>query len=313
MTIDLAERRAELLRLRENIVRAAGDLAADDEGVGEINTAAGDQHLADHASDLVDLELDQSLGENADNVVAEIDEALARLDAGTYGTAPSAVPRFRRSDWPPSRTRRSAWTTSAARNTVDRVGPPRPAAAPRRSRRLLDERPAAGLERRAPPRGGAGAVGCTARHRRHGDRSRPADEVDRLDAPADRQRGGHDRPIQHSSRQNSGIAFGLFAHSTTAVIVLTRSRSPRCSCSSAAGAASSVAPGRARARDRRQRRQPDRPGAARTRHRLPRLRLWPAFNLADTFIVVGVALLFASFVASDKTSPHLGTAPLSRS
>ena len=86
MTIDLGDRRTELLRLRENIVRAAGDLAADDEGVGEINTAAGDQHLADHASDLVDLELDQSLGENADNVVAEIDEALTRLDAGTYGT-----------------------------------------------------------------------------------------------------------------------------------------------------------------------------------------------------------------------------------
>jgi RNA polymerase-binding transcription factor DksA len=86
MTIDLATRRAELLRLREGIVRAADDLAADDEGAGEINTAAGDQHIADHASDLVDLELDQSLGENADNVVAEIDEALARLDAGTYGT-----------------------------------------------------------------------------------------------------------------------------------------------------------------------------------------------------------------------------------
>ena len=86
MTIDLAERRAELLRLREGIVRAADDLAADDKGVGEINTAAGDQHIADHASDLVDLELDQSLGENADNVVAEIDAALAQLEAGTYGT-----------------------------------------------------------------------------------------------------------------------------------------------------------------------------------------------------------------------------------
>jgi len=86
MTIDLDERRAELLDLRESIVRAAGDLAADDEGVGELNTAAGDQHIADHASDLVDLELDQTLGENADNVVAEIDEALERLDAGTYGT-----------------------------------------------------------------------------------------------------------------------------------------------------------------------------------------------------------------------------------
>jgi DnaK suppressor protein len=86
VTIDLALRRADLLRLRERILRAAADLAADDEGEGEINSAAGDQHLADHASDLVDREVDQSLGENADNVVAEIDEALWRIEAGTYGT-----------------------------------------------------------------------------------------------------------------------------------------------------------------------------------------------------------------------------------
>jgi signal peptidase II len=39
---------------------------------------------------------------------------------------------------------------------------------------------------------------------------------------------------------------------------------------------------------------------------------WPAFNLADTFIVVGVALLFVSFVAADRTSPRVGSAPLSR-
>lgn len=86
MTIDLGLRRAELLRLRERILRAAADLAADEAGEGEINSAAGDQHLADHASDLVDRELDQTLGENADHVVAEIDDALERIEAGTYGT-----------------------------------------------------------------------------------------------------------------------------------------------------------------------------------------------------------------------------------
>ena len=86
MTIDLALRRAELLRLRERILRAAADMAADDEGIGEINSAAGDQHIADHASALVDLELDQSLGENAETVIAEIDEALWRIEGGTYGT-----------------------------------------------------------------------------------------------------------------------------------------------------------------------------------------------------------------------------------
>ena len=85
MSIDLADRRAELVRLRESILRAATDLAADDEGVGEINSAAGDQHIADHASDLLDLEVDLALGENADNVIAEIDGALGRIESGTYG------------------------------------------------------------------------------------------------------------------------------------------------------------------------------------------------------------------------------------
>ena len=85
MTIDLALRLAELLKLRERILRAAADLAEDDKGVGEINSAAGDQHIADHASDLVDLEVDQSLAENAENVIAEIDGALWRIEGGTYG------------------------------------------------------------------------------------------------------------------------------------------------------------------------------------------------------------------------------------
>jgi len=86
MTIDLALRRAELLRLRERVLRAAADLLADEEGESEMNSAAGDQHIADHASDLVDREVDQSLAENAENVVTEIDEALWQIEAGTYGT-----------------------------------------------------------------------------------------------------------------------------------------------------------------------------------------------------------------------------------
>jgi signal peptidase II len=39
---------------------------------------------------------------------------------------------------------------------------------------------------------------------------------------------------------------------------------------------------------------------------------WPAFNLADSFIVVGVGLLFLTFVAADRTSARVGSAPLSR-
>ena len=114
--------------------------------------------------------------------------------------------------------------------------------------------------------------------------------------------------------QNSGIAFGLFADSTTAVIVLT----------AAAVAAMLVFFARTAQR------HPLLPVAlglvigGSVANLIDRVRLghvtdfldfayWPAFNLADTFIVVGVGLLFASFVASDRTSPRLGTAPLSRS
>lgn len=98
MTIELGPRRAELLRLRERILRAAADLDADAEGTGELTTASGDQHLADHASDMVGRELDQSLVENADGVVAEIDEALWRIEEGTYGTCAvcgAAIPEER--------------------------------------------------------------------------------------------------------------------------------------------------------------------------------------------------------------------------
>lgn len=113
--------------------------------------------------------------------------------------------------------------------------------------------------------------------------------------------------------QNTGIAFGLFADSTTAVILLT----------AAAVGAMLVFFGRTAQR------HPVLPIAlglvigGSVSNLIDRVRLghvtdfldfdyWPAFNLADTFIVVGVGLLFASFIAADRTSPHVGTAPLSR-
>ena len=114
--------------------------------------------------------------------------------------------------------------------------------------------------------------------------------------------------------QNTGIAFGLFADSTSAVIALT---------AVAVGAMLVFFAGTAQ-------RHPLVPIAlglvlgGSIANLFDRVRLghvtdfldfeyWPAFNLADTFIVVGVGLLFASFVAADRTSPRVGTAPLSRS
>ena len=117
--------------------------------------------------------------------------------------------------------------------------------------------------------------------------------------------------------QNSGIAFGLFSQATSVVIVLTAlavaldarllrplrqrgtrsSRSRSASCSAAASRTSST--------------------AIRLGHVTDFLdvRYWPAFNLADTFIVVGVAILFAALAGADRQSRRprpLGNSPLSR-
>jgi signal peptidase II len=112
--------------------------------------------------------------------------------------------------------------------------------------------------------------------------------------------------------RNTGIAFGLFSDSTSVVIALT----------AVAIGALLVFFARSGAR------HPLLPVAVglvlggSASNLADRLRLgyvtdfldldyWPAFNLADTFIVVGVGLLFLSFVAADRTSPRVGDAPLS--
>jgi RNA polymerase-binding transcription factor len=86
MTVDVDARRDELRALRARLLTAAEDLVHDDDDDGELNSAGGDQHLADHATDMVDREIDDSLEENADRVIHEIDEALRQLDDGSYGT-----------------------------------------------------------------------------------------------------------------------------------------------------------------------------------------------------------------------------------
>lgn len=114
--------------------------------------------------------------------------------------------------------------------------------------------------------------------------------------------------------RNSGIAFGLFSSWTSIVIVLTL-------VAVAAMVAFFAYSGQ---------RHPMLPVAlgfvlgGSVSNLVDRLRFgyvtdfldvarWPAFNLADTFIVLGVGLLFVSFVVADRTSARVGSAPLSRS
>ena len=86
MTIDLALRRAELLLLRERILQAASRPRGRRPGRGRDQLGRRRPALADHASDLVDREVDQSLGENADNVDRRDRRGAWRIEDGTYGT-----------------------------------------------------------------------------------------------------------------------------------------------------------------------------------------------------------------------------------
>ena len=116
--------------------------------------------------------------------------------------------------------------------------------------------------------------------------------------------------------QNSGIAFGLFPDATAAVIALTTvavvwmlvffaragARHPVLPVALGlllGGSISNLA---------------DRVRLGHVTDFLD-VRYWPAFNLADTFIVVGVAILFAALAGADRR-PHrprpLGSSPLSR-
>ena len=113
--------------------------------------------------------------------------------------------------------------------------------------------------------------------------------------------------------QNSGIAFGLFSDATSIVIVLT------------ALAVGWMVVFFARSGQR----HPVLPVAlgfvlgGSISNLLDRVRLghvtdfldiryWPAFNLADTFIVVGVAILFAELAGADRRPRPLGDSPFSR-
>jgi DnaK suppressor protein len=56
-----------------------------DDEVQEI-AATSDNHLAETATATLGREIDYTLGDNAEQVIAEIDGALNRIEAGTYGT-----------------------------------------------------------------------------------------------------------------------------------------------------------------------------------------------------------------------------------
>ncbi len=88
--IDTDEFRRLLTEERARVVGAIDHLHRDNPGSVEDDTqelATGfDNHPADLATETLDREIDYTLEENSEHVLAAIDVALGKLDAGTYGT-----------------------------------------------------------------------------------------------------------------------------------------------------------------------------------------------------------------------------------
>jgi DnaK suppressor protein len=90
MSIDTERLRTELLQERERVQAAIANLreshpgSLDDE-VEEIS-GGSDNHVGDTATATLGREIDYTLGENSEQVLGEINNALKRIEEGKYGT-----------------------------------------------------------------------------------------------------------------------------------------------------------------------------------------------------------------------------------
>ena len=85
--IDVDHFREALLEERKRILAAIENLHDESPRAGEEAAVETwiDDHLAESASETLDREIDSTLEENSEHVLAEIDRALARIDEGTFG------------------------------------------------------------------------------------------------------------------------------------------------------------------------------------------------------------------------------------
>ncbi len=89
-TVDTERFRAVLVEERQRVLDAINYLHEENPGsleeqTGDLVSSSADNHLGDMATETFDRELDYTLEESNERVLAEIDAALARIDAGTYG------------------------------------------------------------------------------------------------------------------------------------------------------------------------------------------------------------------------------------
>jgi DnaK suppressor protein len=87
VTIGVDRFRLQLQDERGRVVSAIDNLHRENPGSmsDEVDESSLDNHLAETASVTIDREIDYSLEENEERVLAAIDAALARIESGTYG------------------------------------------------------------------------------------------------------------------------------------------------------------------------------------------------------------------------------------
>jgi RNA polymerase-binding protein DksA len=106
--IDTDRFRERLLEERKRVEAAIAYLHEENPGSLEDQveemTGSSDNHLGDTAAVTLDREIDYTLQENSEQVLAEIDDALQRIEAGTFGTCrtcgqPIAADRLEAMPW----------------------------------------------------------------------------------------------------------------------------------------------------------------------------------------------------------------------
>ena len=81
----VAAQKKRLLEEREGVVAGIDADAEELRNWGSHDDAGVDQHMADDATALTEQQIDVTLIDNARYILSEIDEALIRIEEGTYG------------------------------------------------------------------------------------------------------------------------------------------------------------------------------------------------------------------------------------
>ena len=88
MSVDTERFRSLLLEERGRVQHAIENVHHEGPLQDEVEDMGGssDNHIGDTATTTLDREIDYTLEDNSARLLAQIDAALARADAGTYGT-----------------------------------------------------------------------------------------------------------------------------------------------------------------------------------------------------------------------------------